>query len=72
MIPSGNKECKQTVFQKETFNHILLRQEVANGQRCSVLYAQVPFRGDLSRALATFVSLQSLGGVTFSDLLLPY
>jgi len=35
MVPSGNKECKQTVLQRETFNHILLRHEVTNGQRCS-------------------------------------
>lgn len=55
MVPSGNRECKQTVFQKETFNHILLRHEVTNGQHCSS--AQVPFRGGLSRAPASLCGL---------------
>lgn len=40
MVPSGNKECKQTAFQRETFNHILLTQEVTNRQHCSSVIHQ--------------------------------
>lgn len=71
MVPSGNRECKQTAFQEETSNHILLTREVTTSSTVMVLYTQVPFLEGPGRALTAAAWPGSLGEVPLPRPFMP-